>query len=146
MELSRFTDYSLRVLIYAAARAPEKITLAELSRAYRISHHHLVKIVHRLGKLGYLNNKRGRKGGITLGTGAGKISVGEIVRHTETHLNLVECFNPGNNSCRLFPGCRLMGALVEARDAFLGVLDSYTLAEITSPRHPILNLLRQRAA
>lgn len=146
MELSRFTDYSLRVLIYAAARAPEKITLAELEKAHRISRHHLVKIVHRLGKLGFLSNKRGRKGGIVLGRNAEQVSVGDVVRRTESHLDLVECFSPKSNTCRLFPSCRLMGALIEARDAFLGVLDSYTLAEITSNKRPILNLLRQHAA
>ena len=146
MELSRFTDYSLRVLIYAAARMPSKITLAELTQAHRISHHHLVKIVHHLGKLGYLENKRGRNGGIHLGRNPAQVSVGDVVRRTETHMNLVECFSPRNNSCRLFPSCRLMGALIEASDAFLGVLDSYTLADLISNKKSILNLLRQRAA
>lgn len=146
MELSRFTDYSLRVLIYAAAKGPEKFTLAELTRAYRISRHHLVKIVHHLGKLGYLTNKRGRTGGIVLGCKPDEVSVGEVVRRTESHLDLVECFSPKSNACRLFPSCRLMGALIEARDAFLGVLDSYTLADIAANKKPILNLLRLRAA
>ena len=146
MELSRFTDYSLRVLIYAAAKAPEKITLGELTRAYRISRHHLVKIVHHLGKLGYLDNKRGRNGGIYLGRNPEQVSVGDVVRRTETHMNLVECFSPKNNACRLFFSCRLMGTLIEARDAFLGVLDSYTLADVASNKRSILNLLRLRAA
>jgi len=146
MELSRFTDYSLRVLIYAAVRKPEKITLAELTRAYSISRHHLVKIVHHLGKLGYLENKRGRNGGIYLGRNPEQVSVGDVVRRTETHMNLVECFSPKSNACRLFPSCRLMGALIEARDAFFSVLDSYTLADVASNKRSILNLLRLRAA
>jgi Rrf2 family transcriptional regulator, nitric oxide-sensitive transcriptional repressor len=146
MELSRFTDYSLRVLIYAAAKGPVKITLAELTSAYRISHHHLVKIVHNLGKLGYLLNKRGRNGGILLGCNPAHVSVGEILRKTETHLNLVECFSQKNNTCRLSPSCRLMAALIEARDAFLGVLDTYTLADLASNKRNILNLLRLSAA
>ena len=146
MELSRFTDYSLRVLIYATVKQPEKITLAELTCAYRVSHHHLVKIVHHLGKLGYLENKRGRNGGIHLGCNPTQVTVGDVVRRTETHLNLVECFSAKNNACRLFPACRLMGALIEARDAFLGVLDTYTLADLASNKKAILNLLRLRAA
>lgn len=146
MELSRFTDYSLRVLIYAAVKKPDKITLSELTRAHRISRHHLVKIVHHLGKLGYLENKRGRNGGIYLGRNPEQFSVGDVVRRTETHMNLVECFSPRNNTCRLFPSCRLMGALIEARDAFFGVLDSYTLADVASNKRSILNLLRPRAA
>lgn len=146
MDLSRFTDYSLRVLIYAAARNPEKITLTELTRAFQISRHHLVKIVHHLGKLGYLDNRRGRNGGIYLGRNPEQVSVGDVVRRTETHMNLVECFSPRSNACRIFSSCRLMGVLIEARDAFFSVLDSYTLADIASNKRSILNLLRLRAA
>lgn len=144
MELSHFTDYSLRVLIYATVRQPEKITLAELAKVYRISHHHLVKVVHHLGKLGYLENKRGRNGGIYLGKNPDQVSVGDVVRRTETHLNLVECFSAKNNACRLSPACRLMGAFIEARDAFFSVLDSYTLADVASNKKSILHLLRPR--
>ncbi len=127
MELSQFTDYSPRGLIYSTVRQPEKITITELTKVYRISHHHLVKVVHHLGKLGYLENKRGRNGGIYLGKNPHQVSIGDVVRRTETHLNLVECFNAKNNACRLTPACRLMGALIEARDAFFGVLDAYRL-------------------
>lgn len=103
MELSRFSDYSLRVLIYAAAREGEKVTLSELAQAYRISHHHLVKIVHYLGKLGYLHNRRGRSGGILLGRKPEDIRVGDVIRKTETHFNLVECFSAANDNCRISP-------------------------------------------
>src|SRR6478736_1766580 len=126
MELSRFTDYSLRVLIYAAARDGQKVTLSELAQAYRISHHHLVKIVHYLGKLGFLSNRRGRSGGIMLGRKATDIRVGEVIRKTESHMNLVECFSDGNQSCRIAPSCRLKGVFQEATQAFLDVLDHYT--------------------
>lgn len=141
MELSRFTDYSLRVLIYAAARGGEKITLSELAQSYRISHHHLVKIVHHLGKLGYLNNRRGRSGGILLGRKPSDIRVGDVIRNTETHFNLVECFNPGTDTCRISPTCRLKGVLHEATQAFLDVLDHYTLEDLVQSRAPILRLL-----
>jgi Rrf2 family nitric oxide-sensitive transcriptional repressor len=141
MELSRFTDYALRVLMYSSARSPEKVTLRELADAYRISHHHLVKIVHKLGLLGYLRNQRGRSGGIYLGRAAEDIRVGEVVRHTETHLNLVECFTTKATCCRISPVCQLKGALHEARDSFLKVLDSYTIADLVKNRAALLRLL-----
>lgn len=146
MELSRFTDYALRVLIYAASREGEKITLGELTEVYRISHHHLVKIVHFLGKEGYLTNRRGRSGGIILGRKAEEIIVGEVIRKTESHLNLVECFNPENTFCRIAPACQLRGIIFEARDAFLKVLDGYTIASITANRKSLLRLLLPQAA
>ena len=142
MELSRFTDYALRVLMYTASRSTEKVTLRELADAYRISHHHLVKIVHRLGTLGYLRNQRGRSGGILLGRPPEDIRVGEVVRHTETHFNLVECFDSHHDVCRISSVCQLRGAIHEARDAFLRVLDSYTLADLVQNRRSILRLIQ----
>ena len=141
MELSSFTDYSLRVLIYAAAREGEKITLSELAQAYRISHHHLVKIVHYLGKLGFLSNRRGRSGGILLGRKATEIRVGDVIRKTESHFNLVECFSAGSDTCRISPTCRLKGVFQEATQAFLDVLDHYTIEDLVQSRSSILRLL-----
>jgi Rrf2 family nitric oxide-sensitive transcriptional repressor len=141
MELSHFTDYSLRVLIYAAAREGEKITLSELAQAYRISHHHLVKIVHYLGKLGFLQNRRGRSGGILLGRKATEIRVGDVIRKTESHFNLVECFSAGSDTCRISPTCRLKGVFQEATQAFLDVLDHYTIEDLVQSRSSILRLL-----
>lgn len=141
MELSRFSDYALRVLMYAAARENEKITLSELTQAYRISHHHLVKIVHYLGKLGYLKNTRGRSGGIRLGLAPAEIRVGDVIRKTETHMNLTECFDGASNMCKLSPSCRLKGVFFEAREAFLDVLDRYTVEDLVQSRGPLLRLL-----
>jgi Rrf2 family nitric oxide-sensitive transcriptional repressor len=141
MELSRFTDYAMRVLIYTAARSPEKVTLRELADAYRISHHHLVKIVHKLGTLGYLRNQRGRSGGIYIGKPASEIRIGDVIRQTETHFNLVECFSAVTDQCRISPVCRLKGVFHEATDAFLAVLDSYTVADLATNRPGLLKLL-----
>ncbi len=142
MELNRFTDYSLRVLIFSAARGGEKVTLSEITTAYRISQHHLVKIVHYLGKKGYLRNTRGRTGGIMLGRKPEDIGIGEVIRCTESNLDLVECFNTKTNTCRLTPACKLKGALLEARAAFMDVLDTYTLADFVQQKLSILNLLQ----
>ena len=144
MELSRFSDYSLRVLIYAAASENEKITLSELANAYRISQNHLVKIVHFLGKEGYLANSRGRSGGIRLGKKPQDVRVGEVIRKTETHWDLAECFNAGNQ-CKLSPSCRLKGVFEEARNAFLDVLDHYTLEDLVQSSKPIIRLLNLRS-
>lgn len=146
MELSRFSDYSLRVLMYSAARENQKVTLGELAQAYRISHHHLVKIVHYLGKLGYLANRRGRSGGIHLGKKPAEIRVGDVIRHTETHFDLAECFSTSSDACRISPVCRLKGVFREARNAFLEVLDHYTLEDLVQNKDPMLRILGLKAA
>ena len=142
MRLSTFTDYSLRVLIYAAARAPEQVSLTELAEAYGISRNHLIQVVRLLGQLGYLENTRGRGGGIRLGRDAADIRLSEVVRATEPGFEMAECFQKGKaNQCRLTPICALRGILAEATDAFLDTLGQHTLADIVKNRKQVLAAL-----
>ena len=142
MHLSTFTDYSLRVLIYAAARAPEQVSLTELAEAYHISRNHLIQVVRRLGHLGYLENTRGRGGGIRLGKDPKTIRLSEIVKATEPGFEMAECFQKkGGQRCRLTPICRLRGILGEATQSFLDTLDQYTLADIVTNRAQVLAAL-----
>jgi Rrf2 family nitric oxide-sensitive transcriptional repressor len=142
MRLSTFTDYSLRVLIYAAARAPEQVSLTELAEAYGISRNHLIQVVRLLGQLGYLENTRGRGGGIRLGREAADIRLSEVVRATEPGFEMAECFQKGKaNQCRLTPICALRGILAEATDAFIDTLGQHTLADIVANRKQVLAAL-----
>jgi len=135
VQISAFTDYSLRVLIYAAAHDGRVCTVEEIASAFAISRHHLVKVVNQLGRLGYLDTRRGRGGGFTLACVAGDTRLGEVVRRVEGNLALVECFDRGTNACPLARGCGVKSALREAFDAFFAVLDRYTLADmVAQPR------------
>jgi Rrf2 family nitric oxide-sensitive transcriptional repressor len=131
MRLSLFTDYSLRVLMLGALKEGT-FSLSEVATAYGISRHHLVKIVNHLAKLGYLETKRGRNGGIGLGMKPEDIRIGMLVRRTENSPVIVECFNPLTNTCPLNGSCRLKGILGEAALAFYNTLDAYTLKDLVS--------------
>jgi Rrf2 family transcriptional regulator, nitric oxide-sensitive transcriptional repressor len=134
MRLTSFSDYALRVLMYAAARGDQRITIDETAKLYGISRAHLMKVVNQLTRSGYLKAVRGRAGGLTLAKRPDKIRIGEVLRATEPDFALVECFATGNQ-CVITPRCRLRGALNEALGAFLGTLDGYTLADLTlNPR------------
>lgn len=135
MRLTRYTDYSLRVLMYLATRDDRVCSIAEMARAYDISQNHLMKVVHDLGKAGYVASLRGRSGGIRLARPAVEISVGAVVRQTEDGFQLVDC-----PSCVIAPACGLTGVLGEAVDAFLAVLDRYTLADLIARRADLLNI------
>ncbi len=132
MRLSLFTDYALRVLMFAALKETGTFSLSEVAAAYGISRHHLVKVVNHLARLGYLETKRGRNGGIILGMKAADIRVGALVRLTESHAVMVECFDPATNTCPLNGMCRLKGVLAEAANAFYSTLDAYTLQDLVS--------------
>lgn len=131
MRLTLYTDYSLRVLIYLAQNADKVVTISELADFYRISRNHLVKVVHELGLSGYVQTTRGKHGGIRLARPADQIVIGEVVRRTEPDFDLLECLNPEADRCVITNVCKLKSVLAEARDNFLGQLDSYTLADLT---------------
>lgn len=130
MQLRTYSDYSIRVLMYAALRRPERVTVDEVAEAFAISRNHLVKIVHDLGCRGYLDTHRGIGGGFTLGRPPHQIQLGEIVRLGEETDTVIGCADRNNRPCRLFPACRLKGVLDEAAAAFFNVLDAYTLADL----------------
>jgi len=136
MRLSRHTDYALRVLIHLAARPEGLASIAEIARTYAISENHLMKVVHMLGRAGFIRTVRGRGGGIALARSPDEISVGTVVRHGETDLDLVDC-----GSCRIAPACGLTGALGKALAAFLEVLDGYSIADVTERRFELATLL-----
>lgn len=141
MQLTRYTDYSLRVLIYLAVHKEGLATIEEISDAYGISKAHLTKIVHQLGLAGYLETVRGRGGGLRLARPPAKIRIGDVVRQTED-TSLVECFDPQTSHCRIEPVCGLRAALKDALQAFLRTLDGYTLADVVGRRRePLARLL-----
>ena len=73
MQFTVFSDYSLRVLMHAALRAPKRVTIDEVAGAFGISRNHLVKVVHGLSKSGHLATRRGIGGGFTLAVPAEQI-------------------------------------------------------------------------
>lgn len=129
MKLSLFTDYSIRTLLYLASRPDRLCSIAEVAKAYRISHNHLMKVVNDLAREGYIESVRGRGGGIRLGRPPEDINIGILIRHTEGGLDLVDCGN-----CVLAPACGMTGVLKEALSAFLSVLDGYTLSNLAEQR------------
>jgi Rrf2 family nitric oxide-sensitive transcriptional repressor len=130
MQISAYSDYSLRVLMQAALRSPARITVDEVAQTYGISRHHLVKIVHDLGRSGYLATQRGIGGGFTLARPPGEIRLGDIVRLGEDTETVIECMDKNHRPCRIAPACRLKGVLDEAAAAFFEVLDGYSLADL----------------
>jgi len=136
MRLTSYTDYALRALIYLAVK-DDLATITEIAERYAISRNHLVKIVHDLGRRGYLRTVRGKHGGIRLARRPPEINLGQVVRDMEPDMALVECFDAGSGGCRIESACVLRRSLDRALDAFLRELDGYTLADLAHPRHAL---------
>jgi Rrf2 family nitric oxide-sensitive transcriptional repressor len=129
MHITRYTDYSLRVLMYVALKGDEMSTIREIAESYDISKNHLMKVVQELNTKGYLIALRGKNGGLRLNGRPEDINIGNLVRDTEQDLALVECFND-SKGCTITPACHLRTVFAEALEAFFKVLDQYTLADL----------------
>ena len=147
MQLTRYSDYALRALIHLGVNQGRRCTIAEIAGAYGISENHLTKVVHRLGREGFVATTRGRNGGLELAMPAGEIVVGAVFRATEADFDLVECFAHGErNACRISGPCVLTHVLETALDAFLDVLDRHTLQDLLRPRDALRLILAARGA
>jgi Rrf2 family nitric oxide-sensitive transcriptional repressor len=129
MRLTQFSDFSLRILMYAAMREGRLITIEETAALYGISRAHLMKVTNQLTRHGFLKSVRGRSGGLMLARAPEQIGLGDVIRATEPDFAMVECFSP-DGRCLVTPRCRLKGIVGEALTAFLAVFDRHSLADL----------------
>jgi Rrf2 family transcriptional regulator, nitric oxide-sensitive transcriptional repressor len=141
MRLTVYSDYALRVLTYLAVKQDTLATIAEIAESYDISENHLMKVAHQLGVAGYIETVRGRGGGLRLAKPVEAIGLADVVRTTEPDLAIVSCFKPVDAPCAIRPCCVLRRALEQARDAFMAVLEDYTLGDLVKPRTRLAGLL-----
>ncbi len=146
MRLDKQTDYSLRVLMFLAANNKRLSTIAEIAGRFEISEAHLMKVVYRLGKAGFVETVRGRSGGMRLAGDGSTIRVGDVVRQMESDLAPVECLGTSGGRCLVAPCCRLKGVVSKAMAAFLTVLDDHTIADLVQDNHGLARLLGERGA
>jgi Rrf2 family nitric oxide-sensitive transcriptional repressor len=130
MQVSLHADYALRFLIYLSTHPDRLVTTREVSSAYGISKHHLVRVVHTLAEHGYVDIQAGRSGGVRLAREPHLIRLGDVIRNAEPNMRLVECFDGPTNTCPIAPVCALKGMLNEALNAFLISLNRYTIADV----------------
>ena len=130
MQLTRHTDYALRVLMYLA-KSPDKLcSAAEIAEYYSISRNHLVKVVQGLTEHNFVVTTRGNHGGMKLAVAAEDISVGYVVRNLENHFNVVECFDDKSAGCKIQSSCKLKGVVFRAVNNFLDELDQTHLSDL----------------
>lgn len=130
MQVTQFTDYAIRTLVYLGVQGDRRSTVDEIAAHLQVSASHLTKVVHRLGRIGVIETLRGRRGGLRLHLAPADISLGWLFRQTEDNLALADCFQAGGCDCPLAGKCKMTGILQEALKAFLAVLDRHTLGEL----------------
>ncbi|MFV1872124.1 MAG: Rrf2 family transcriptional regulator [Oleiphilus sp.] len=129
MQLTAFTDISLRTLMYLQAHPGTVFNVKQIAEYYDVSRHHLVKVVHRLSQLGYIETTKGKGGGMKIADYAGELRLGDLIKSFEPNMNTVECFDPNTNRCILDGSCSLKHYLRSATDVFIESLNEHTLAD-----------------
>ncbi len=129
MQISSFSDYTLRILLYLAVAGDRQVTSREIAERYNLSFDHIAKAAQLLTREGYVVAARGRGGGLRLAKTPGEISIGAILRATEAGSGLVECMRPGPTKCIIAKVCGLAPILADANEAFYRSLDARTLAD-----------------
>ena len=140
MQMDKFTDYALRILIILAVRDPERLSTSAIAKIYDLSDNHLSKVASELVRLGFVTSVRGRAGGLTLAMPAKDISVGAVVRAIKADAPVVECFGT-NKSCRILTACGLRTPMQEAQEAFFAALDPYSLQDVSQAKSSLAELL-----
>ena len=131
MQLNKFTDYALRVLMYVAPERDVPYTIAEIATQLKVSENHLIKVVHFLAKQHWLITTRGKGGGVRLDPNVLQLPLGVMVQTLQGDAPIVDCYQP--NACVLLPNCGLKGMLQRALFEFYQSLNQYTFAQALSP-------------
>lgn len=131
MQLTKHTDYAFRVLIYLAGMKEERTTIQSITEVFGVSKTHLMKVVNELTNKGWVNSTRGKNGGIALGVSAVDICLKDVVVYMENTLDPINCDTP---MCQIKGVCQLKPILMQAQNAYLDHLASYTLADLVDDR------------
>ena len=132
MQLTLQSDYTLRILIYISYHQEKIVTIQHIADFYKISAHHLTRIIHKLGELGYITTIRGKGGGFFLAKKPSEINIGELIEEIESHFHIVECFDPSKKSCKILGACLLRPLLAEATQKFIETLKQKTLSDFVT--------------
>jgi Rrf2 family nitric oxide-sensitive transcriptional repressor len=136
MQLTLHADYAFRVLLYLGSQSDGHVaSTREISEAYGISRHHLIRVAQTLARHGFVTISGGRVGGLSLARDPQTIRLGDVIRKAETNLQVVECFDKETNTCPIISVCQLKPVLNLALNAFLSVMDEYTLADMLKEKH-----------
>ena len=130
MQLSKFTDYSFRALVYLAQNQDRLCTVEELAKNLHTSEHHMKKVVHKLATGGYITSLKGRAGGLHLGMEPKNINLGEILKFTENNLNIFSCYLETDTCPLRSCGCKLKQVSHIALGHFIHEFEKYTLEDV----------------
>ena len=144
MQVTLFSDYALRMLMYLGVRPDEVVPISQIAEAFGASRHYMLKVMNDLTEAGYITAVRGRRGGVKLAKAPADIRVGKLVKATEPHEGLLDCI-PGGSDCPIEAVCKLRKIFIEAQAEFYRTLDNYTVADLIAQPKKLQRILLKQA-
>jgi Rrf2 family protein len=140
----RFTkraDYGLMAIHYIAVQDDlGSVSAKRIAEEFAIPPEIMAKILQRLAKQGLIVSQNGPKGGYALSRRPAEITVGEVIRALEGPINIVSCLE--DSDCPQMERCSLRRPVHKIQAAISHVLDTMSLAELTSDDVPALLSIR----
>ena len=141
----RFTkraDYGLMAMHYIAIHDDlGTVNAKRIAEEFSIPQELLAKILQRLAKQGLIVSQSGPKGGYGLSRRAAEITIGEVIRALEGPINIVSCLEESSD-CPQMERCTLRRPVKKIQAAITHMLDTMSLAELTSADVPELLSIR----
>jgi Rrf2 family protein len=128
--LNRKVDYALLILSYLHHHDVGGCARLVAER-FGLSRGFVANILKRLCHQGLVVSQRGIKGGYTLGPGALRTSLSQLMDALDDSFHLAECNQADSGDCcPLYEGCPVKGPVAEVDRRLRRVLDEVTLAEL----------------
>ncbi len=130
MQITRATDYAVRVMVHLAT-LPEgmRVPVSELARAGGAPESFVSKVLQQLVRLGMVTSLRGMGGGFQLAVRPDQVTLLEVVEGVEGPLQINMCLS-GKQGCDRKSWCGAHPVWDEAQAALKRTLASATIARL----------------
>ena len=131
MKISYKCDYALKVLLELALNIDKGVLSSqELSKKLDIPLKFLEQVLSDLRKGGFVESKRGNRGGYVLVGLPEKTTLGAVVRHIDGPIEPIECINPKYKNCREINSCVYKNVWTQIDRAVKDIVDNVTLEDM----------------
>lgn len=130
MKLTTRSRYGTRMMLDIAQHCQNgPVRIQDIAKRQGVSAKYLEKLIRKLKDVGFVQSKRGPRGGHSLALPPEQIPIGEVVHALEGDGSLVECRSE-NGGCARMDACLTRRLWQEAAEAMYSRLNTFSLADL----------------
>lgn len=143
MQPTLFTNYALFCLTYLTERPNTLARVRDISEHYGISQNHVVKVVHKLGQLGYLSSQKGYGGGIQLAKSPETIKLGHVVKQLEPSWTTPKNIPAKSRAAFMTQQDVINSHLMIAYEELINSLNKFTILDLVRSMKPLAEFINR---